>query len=568
MPSSNKFVRAKPAPVARTRGQDPRHGKRHGWTPPRANQANQPAPKGAPKPIRAKGPDPPEHHAPNPLQNGGQMKPHSVAGAHHHHSGGALTKVPKANGALLKVMSNAETKGAVALRTVLPENGPFRFSAMYATVPTAVARPYEVSSYNFAETSPSIPPAAGAALPLGSTQIFLRRSAMQMTIAHKRNDTAATWRQRSDYLSSSASASSTQGVMATGGVYHVSPPRMEAIANPGDILPPFQWNPSHNDPVGGDRRAVFVNANSDHLSTVTLSRYSSFGSPDEDWEVVVYRLHGDAWHPEILDAVTGTWLKSNATHTIPIRQADYYAFELIPAEWVNGYYYAIGMVIEGTSDTWRIDPMPDFDRHYGQANELRLNAASMLVTPECAVAQRSGVVKCVQIKKLHSWVDGIGMDSLEALGLPVTYSFERGAYGYLKPLSAASYEFKTTIHRRSNGLVENVFEPLLTGADTIVFSLEVPQSSTVVAYPAALLRLTTVCALEFTSSSTWLEYGVASLPPGKFAEALEHIAREQQFFENETHVEAIHRFLRAGVDGVLKYGPAVMRIALFLSSML
>lgn len=473
---------------------------------------------------------------------------------------------PKANGALLRTMSHAKTKGAVALRTMLPENGPFRFSAMYATVPTAVARPYAVSSYNFAATTPGVVPAPGTKMAMGSTKVFLRRSAMQMLITHQRNDTFAVWSQRSDYLDSAISPDNTQMRMIDGAPFHISPPRLKALTNPGNMLPQFQWNPSHNDPVGGDRRAVFINANLERPSVVRLSRNSPMGEPESDWEVILFRLHGDAWHPTLTGG--SKWAKNQSTYDITVFHADYYAFELVPANWIVGNYFDVGLVVTGTSEVWRIDPMPDFDRHYQQATEMRLNAASLLATPECALAQRSGMVKCVQVKHNHTWVDAKDEGSMEAVGIPVTYSFEKGAYGFLKPLSAESYALKTVVHKQTNGLVENVYEPLLTGADTIVFSLEVPQSSTVVAYPAALLRLTTVCALEYTSSSTWLEYDVASLPPGKFAEALEHIARMQQFFENETHVEAIKRYLLAGANGVITYGPTIMRIAAFLTTLL
>lgn len=508
---------------------------RHGWMPPRYTA---PVPRVLP---------PPGHTPKAPSRNGGAAHPRSSRLGSHHAQ-------------IMAVMSPATGAGSVAMRTMLPERGSFRFSGMYASAPTAVARPFSLSPYDFG--GPPVLAAADAFYPLGSTTVFLRRSALQAVIKYVRNEPAYNWSMETDYFGAGHAQ-----LIANGGTTHLSPPRMRRTGVPvsDHLLPEYMWNPSHIDPNGGDRRAIFISASTLRQTTITINRFDIAAAPADDWEVIVYKLTGDAWRN------TSSYLYASGVSTwaLPVNESGYYAFDIVtPVILDNNASYLMSVIIAGSSDTWRIEAIPNLVEHMGNAHQIRVNATSLLFSPVTAQSERAGQVVCAQVAHGTSWHQYASEADFSENSNVTALPFTKGVFGYVKPGSDRSYEFSSVLHYDSDGLLINVTEHLLTSSDTVAFSITVPISATVDAYPAALVNLTHVAAVEYTSSSTWIQSYPPEMSPEAFERAISAIRGLPQFFENETHKEQILRFLKAGAFGVLEYGPTVLRVAQLLAALL
>jgi len=274
----------------------------------------------------------------------------------------------------------------------------------------------------------------------------------------------------------------------------------------------------------------------------------------------VYKLVGTEWTV----FSTPPFLAASTSLSVVILESAYYAIEFVMPVFPGASLFSVYYEIAGTSEVWRISPLPDFDTEYTSIRGVRLNAASMLLTPDCTKADRAGRVSAAQLVPGASWLNYLSSD-VGDLPTSTTLSFEKGAFGYIKPSSPGSYALRDVVHFGPGGVV-SIQESLFEGADTIVFKVSVPSvSSLSLTFAAALIHVTVVNGVEFVSTSVWDYATPPDLDVPNFDRSLAIIRELPQFFENETHGEQILRFLKAGMDGVAKYGPAIMEIAAIIA---
>ena len=470
--------------------------------------------------------------------------------------GGTLIKMGDRSD-LIHQMSIKSDANSVAVLTMLPEKGAFHYTDTYTAAPMALARPFSVSSFTFT------PPGAYALdcpYPAGQTLVVLRRSALQMTIRHLRNDGAAGWAQWGRRFDETGAVTAYQVITSGGNVPLDFTHHMAASGNSA-LVAPNTWHPTHADAGVGEFRTLFVSATSTRPSTLSLARYAA---APLDWELRVYYLVGTEWTTHS----TPTFPAALTTLSFTVEESGYYALELVMPLFAIGETYNTTVNVSGTSDVWRIEPMPGFDDHYATVYGVRINAASMLISPDCPASERSGRVTATQLTEGMNWYSISSPDSLGSLSDSESRSFTKGAYGYLKPSSDVSYKLRNVVHHDMAGRVTSVHESLTDGVDTIAFDVTVPESSAGLGYPASTVHLTTVAGCEYATSSVWVESNPPTMSTAEFARALTAIRDMPQFFENETHGEMIMRYLRAGARGVRKYGPRVLEVATLIAALL
>jgi hypothetical protein len=333
-------------------------------------------------------------------------------------------------------------------------------------------------------------------------------------------------------------------------------------------LPARQWLSIHDDQLSPPMRAVLIHGTSARLSTLTMGRYigGSLAAAQEDWMVHIYRLSGSVWE---LDSST-PFVASATVFTQNIATTAYYAIEVcmpndLTAGGASHGSYELSLQLAGTCDTWLASEVPDLTTHLAELDLMRINAASLLISPVVQASDRCGNVSAVQLEEEENWLTTVGAVS-NALGplasRPdcVTQGFTKGAYGYLKPSSTASFKERQVVHRNRLGAVLSVQEQLFVGCDTIAFHITVPPNGVSGTYPASLVQLTRVIGMEYNTTSSWAIQTSPKTSSAEFARMVEALRRMPQFFENETHFEALMRYLRAGVKGAITYGPTVLSI--------
>jgi hypothetical protein len=457
----------------------------------------------------------------------------------------------------LNTLARAKGAGQPAVLTMLPEMGAFRYSDTYTAESTVLARPYSVSAFDFTPTPFTNP----GAFPAGESMFFMSRSVLQNTFRYVRNEVGAPWEVHSRRFEA-GSLTPFQHVECGGSILLDYTHMVEAGTILTGLVAPNTWNPTHSDPGVGEYRAMFINATAARPTALNVIRGNV---STVDWELRLLMLRGTEWS----EYRSSAFPAANGSFTETLTETGYYAIELVtPALIAGPPAYDIYLTVAGTCGVWRIDPIPGFDQHYQSIGSIRLNAASLLLSPDCAESERAGRVSAVQLPSGSSWFSYARPNALASLADTETTSFVKGAYGYIKPSSDLSYALRNVVHRGNTGLVVSVQEALTEGTDTIAFYVTVPMSSQISAYPASTIHITAVVGCEYTTQSVWVEAHPPTMSSAEFAQSVAIIRSLPQFFENETHGEAIMRYLRAGVRGAKKYGPAALEIASLIAKML
>jgi hypothetical protein len=449
----------------------------------------------------------------------------------------------------------------IALLTMLPELGTFHYATTFTKRPMAMARPYAVSPYSF--SAPTVP--AGSTFAAGTTMIFWRRSVLQNLITYHQHATASQWHLDAKLLLNSGSATTDFQAGGNGMVldaHYWIPDSISAALG----FPLQQWSPVHD-----GLRAHFISATIDKPTTLTLTRPAPV---NDAYDIELLELIGTEWRGVLTgDTLEVSWPAASTSFSTQLYASRYYAVRISFPGFASGTEsHTIQMHVTGTSNFWRIDAVPDFNQNRGMFTGIRFNAGSCLLSPQCLLADRNGIVYTAQLDAGENWSNTI--DGFTKREETSARSFTKGAFGYVKPSSADSYSLRRVAPRPyMNGTYTDIVtEELFSGTDTIAFRVQVT-AGIGGTYTAAEVHVTTICGLEYETDSTWIQESVASLTAAHFASSLEVIKGLPQFFENETHGDQIKRYLRrAGglaLDGTLaaiKYAPSVLQLFALLAA--
>jgi len=472
--------------------------------------------------------------------------------------GGQMMKMgTDLSGRSLAAFAKANSAGSVAALTMLPEQGAFHYSGTFTAAPMVLARPFSVSEYTFTPQGTSGDSSGQFAL--GETIVFLRRSVLQMTIRHVRNDAGVYWELHSRRFTGNGGTTSQYQQVSAIGSHNLDFTHWVENSSTG-MFPRATYHPTHNDPGVGEFRAMICYGTTLRPSTLTLVRPAT---DTANWAVRLYRLNGTEWSIQ----TASTFVAANLSLGFSITASGYYAVEfdcLVGSSGASQVYLSH----EGTCEFWKIEPIPGLDDHLLSLQTCRINAASLLISPNSALEDRSGRVTATQLTSGISWLEATRDGYIGSMPGSDSFTFVKGAFGFIKPSSAESYSLRNVVHRNRGGGIESVQERFLVGTDTIAFHVVVPVSSTVVSYPASATHVTTVAGIEYGTDTTWSLAGTPKISPADFELALQTIRDLPQFFENETHGSKILRILRAGTNGALKYGPTVLNILAMLAKLL
>jgi len=448
----------------------------------------------------------------------------------------------------------------IALLTMLPELGTFHYAATFTKRPMAMAKPYDVSPYSFSATTVAV----GSTFPAGTTMIYWRRSVLQNLITYHQNAASSIWHIDAKLLLNNGGATgdfqSGGNGMVLDATYWVPDGTSVALGFPAQ-----QWSPTHE-----GLRAHFISATVSKPTSLTLTRPAPVF---DDYDIEVLELVGTEWRGVLTgDTLEAIWPKASTTFTTLLYHSRYYAIRIsYPGFADNTGSHAITMSAAGTSEFWSINAVPGFNEHRGTFTGIRFNAGSCLLSPQCLMADRNGLVYTAQLDAGENWSNTI--DNFTKREGTTDMPFTKGAFGYVKPSSLDSYALRRVAPRPYvNGTYTDIVtEDLFAGTDTLAFLVQVTKGIGG-SYDAAQIHTTTICSIEYETDSTWIQESTASLTAAHFAASLEKIKDLPQFFENETHGDQIKRYLRSagsmaltGTMAFIKYAPAVWQLAATLA---
>lgn len=216
-------------------------------------------------------------------------------------------------------------------------------------------------------------------------------------------------------------------------------------------------------------------------------------------------------------------------------------------------------------------PLKDLERHFQQINNLKIYGQSILYTQTSAFTSNQGQVAMAQYEghkpfwENYEYKDVSSVNPARGKYMPVT----NGSYCFLKPNGKENFdwlgEFEVaTSSRRITeasgpaGLEDGAFQ-IYPDSDYLALVLNQDPAVTRTGL------ITVASTLEYITDDQWVEVKTPNLENSLAEAAISSIRHLPQFHENEFHISDVFNWLKEKaamvVNGVLEYGPAVLRTA-------
>lgn len=267
-------------------------------------------------------------------------------------------------------------------------------------------------------------------------------------------------------------------------------------------------------------------------------------------------LQSDFMHQSVIVGLGGPY-----TATVTAPEEGYYAFSVEADDDVN---FAIGLSIEGNKSVYCHLPFQNLWTRVPSLGSLMVKAGALQYTNTAAEAYRAGQLIQYQVPAQYDWRQLKTYNSVAALNGVVPREVKNGAYSFLKPKTDDDFRPSSPITLGVNGAIMDAFGELRDFGDFLVIVLSIPNTSE--AAPTAKSGYWRFYhSLEYSSSDVWSALDLPAVGPETWERALLVIRESRQHFENPKHVKDV---VESILNGVLKYGPKVMKGATMLSSLL
>jgi len=224
-----------------------------------------------------------------------------------------------------------------------------------------------------------------------------------------------------------------------------------------------------------------------------------------------------------------------------------------------------------TTGTFAHVAVPNLYQKRDSVGAIRPVAAAGMLSPNSALYNRQGLVRGIQLPPGQSWLTVVkgGFNGLNTAEGMWNGPWEKGIYGFLKPVGIAEFEMISPFMRLSElgaySPIVDVDYPLVPPGGTIVMyaktDLQTLGSGSTL-YAAGQCYTTNLRCLEFRTLDTWFKQDTPQLDQEELEIAMRMIAHLPQFHENFLHVAAITGFLRAAKyagEMAFKHLPGIVR---------
>lgn len=456
---------------------------------------------------------------------------------------------------LMKSAFKAELKAIVAPSAVAP----VRYSTIFASAKTAIAAPWRQDDASWAPETYD-----GEILPADSMMVFMYRDAARHTVTYRYNVIPYTYHAWMQSVSGGSLSQEWTGTVISSGLgldlAYLAPKDNASIFAHGMYLP-----------VG------VTEAN--RKGGVPMTKNEKFNFTCEtgvgaEWSfaVQVYCFDGEDFKPVTSVPVPNSSVTSTAfTATFN----GYYYFKVygiltsVPDEPVTLEDCIITCNLENTGTPYFAHNMlPDLEHKLDAIRSIRIIGASMMYSNTAANLQKQGKIACFQASGNVHWTtfvdEGFKMIS-GAQGGSRALLAEKGLYAFVKPTGESDFEMMNPIDYDGSILCKIKF-PLDKCKSYLAMAVSIEEDL------GKAGIFTFGSSVEFETEDTWFIVNEPKTDKRVFDQALNAVKSVQQFHENPLHIDEIWNSAKnlAGkiFDGIITYGPSVIKGAQMLSSFL
>jgi len=257
---------------------------------------------------------------------------------------------------------------------------------------------------------------------------------------------------------------------------------------------------------------------------------------------------------------------SNTNITVSTGTAGYFAWSITmpfsSSVTVNSMKYSC------SGSIFAHQSLPNYDVNVGSCNTVRILSASVQYTNTTQELQQNGDVAMYQFSAGEHWTELVPTTGgYNLFSTPQGSYFgkaAKGSFGFLKPGQPTDFLLRTNV-QVENGLLIDSYYPL--DHESSYLGMYITQSTTA-AIPTGVLQYQ--WGLEYESEDVWRDVQISQVNCEDYRRAFTLLKEVPAFHENPLHLAQIWNAIKSGaktvIDGAIKYGPIVAKVASYLKN--
>ncbi len=447
---------------------------------------------------------------------------------------------------LPKVLPGAvrdEVKTIISAMAAPKEAEPIRFVSEFTTQSTAVAHPYEVHDAEFNT--------------IGETVAMVFRDPVRSCVEYHTVNGATVYQAKTVTFGGVESSSFTLAAAAPNNV----------LITPNEMVFPniSKFDYVSGDPFNGQTMgvgvapqleygAVWLEDPNTQLSITTTALLG--GTPS--MTPILYKWDG----MNFVEARNSANIVGTGTTTTGIQAAadrGYYVLGFRNSSGSNctSFVFTLQLTYPDAASVYAHKAIPFLENHFLSADDIRINALSLMLTNKAAPISRSGQVAAVQSPAGIPW-SAWSFSNVSTANEGKVLEAVNGIYIFGKPTQPGDFDYRDPI--TNNAVVEfKVSFPLRDDRQYLVIAAKIPDAAGQSCY------WTRAYGIEFVTSDQWYDRCRPEMSEDIFRQTLVIIRDLEAIHENPLHWSDILNFAKKVAKGVITYGPTVMSIAKLLA---
>lgn len=212
---------------------------------------------------------------------------------------------------------------------------------------------------------------------------------------------------------------------------------------------------------------------------------------------------------------------------------------------VAGSGVTVGMVYQ---------PLPDLvDKK--KVFSARVTGVSVLWKNTSSVLELQGKLLNIQMPANTNWTEYTNFDSLANCKGVKFFAAAKGSYSFLKPSSLNDFLYQQIDQSRPSFDLDALTDYIAIASN--VTSVNAHDQMFVFSY-----------SIQYKHTDKWLPLGEPEVKYRDLDVILEALSKSEQHFENPLHLAQIGKYLKDFFGAVIKYGPAALKVAGTIASVL
>jgi len=243
----------------------------------------------------------------------------------------------------------------------------------------------------------------------------------------------------------------------------------------------------------------------------------------------------------------------------------YYAFDVSTISGAS-VSTALASDIEGTTSVFAHHPVPGFEANYMAADNIRINAVSVMYSNQAAPLNSEGSIVGYQCPQGTHWIDYIVAGGSSSFSISNRQGSSRmklatGMYGFLKPTQPSDFAMLED-YEVSLGLILDSSFRLDHQSDFLLLyqNAAVPEGRD--GY------ITLAYGLEYGTTDVWRVRATPNANEAAYREAMAIVKGLPQWHENPLHWKDIWGGIKSAgrtiANGIIEYGPTAMQMSKML----